>query len=137
NGEIAGLLRGVPDEGPDRLVRNQLEATDEYSNAGRPARPDQQPRARFAPLPSSCGYRNCCDHCIQRRIKPEPYSHSITMTLMMMMIAAAELNSYRSKAVSSVAPIPPPPTMPITADSRKLMSKRYSPSPIMRGITCG
>jgi len=40
-------------------------------------------------------------------------------------------------AVFSVAPMPPAPTMPITADSRKLMSRRYSDRPMRRGITCG
>jgi hypothetical protein len=33
--------------------------------------------------------------------------------------------------------MPPAPTMPITDDSRKLMSSRYTDSPTKRGMICG
>ena len=52
-----------------------------------------------------------------------------------MSIAAAVSNSYLAKDVFRVAPIPPPPTIPITADSLKLISKRYIDKPIILGIT--
>ncbi len=52
-------------------------------------------------------------------------------------MAPALSASYRSSAVFSVAPMPPAPTIPITALSRKLISRRYSDNPIRRGIICG
>src|SRR6185312_3437557 len=93
HGKVAGLLRCVPDEGPDGLVGNELETADEQGNGEQPGRPDQQLGATVAPPP---GPRPCCDrghYCTQRRKNPEPYSHSMTIAMITMMMAAAESNS--------------------------------------------
>ena len=53
---------------------------------------------------------------------PEIYSKAITINIISNNIAAAVSYSYRSNAVLRVAPIPPAPTSPKIALSRKFIS---------------
>src|SRR4029079_17833029 len=92
-GEVTGLLRRVPDEGPDGPFGNHLEASNEKRRSKQPARPDEQPGARLAPLPGSRLRWNCGHYCTHRRRKPEPYSHNMTIPMITRIIAAAESNS--------------------------------------------
>ena len=61
-------------------------------------------------------------YCTLALITPDKYSNAMTITMIINKIAAAVSYSYLSNAVFSVAPIPPAPTNPRIALSRKLMS---------------